>query len=248
MDNSLTGQIDFAAVSQYETLFRTLGKSVLNALYPNDFEYYLTAFELVNSKDETIEYFVFPVNPSSMRDLQNFNTSVNVTAGGVVTHSRKGFNPTDVNLIGTFGRKFKFLVGDTFITFTGQNFKIGELKLKDFSPNIKTGYGCIKVMERIVKQAQELDDYGNPHSLFLYNLGSGTNYLVKCMSFEKSMDLNDNMLWKYNLGIKTLAIAETLQRRNKQSLVPALRFTSRVQKGVGSLVNNLLTTLNNNGN
>ncbi|HQF50625.1 MAG TPA: hypothetical protein PK588_07635, partial [Paludibacteraceae bacterium] len=48
-----------------------LGRGVLHQIYPNDFEYYMLALELVDGANNTIDYFVFPVMPSAIVKSEN---------------------------------------------------------------------------------------------------------------------------------------------------------------------------------
>ena len=59
----------------------SLGRQLLSTLYPNDFEHYLLAFELVDSQGTTIDYFAFPINPSEYNYTRNALTNVKKNSG-----------------------------------------------------------------------------------------------------------------------------------------------------------------------
>jgi hypothetical protein len=48
-------------VGRYNQLLKDVGRAALSSFYPSDVEYYLCAFELMNST-ETEAYFVFPIH------------------------------------------------------------------------------------------------------------------------------------------------------------------------------------------
>lgn len=69
---------------------RTVGKVNLNANYPEEFELYLFAFELLDGDGKTIKYFVFPVNPSSFKQTDRPVENIQKTMAGLAVVS----NPT----------------------------------------------------------------------------------------------------------------------------------------------------------
>jgi hypothetical protein len=79
---------------QYTTLLTSLGKPTLSALYPNDFELYIVAFELVNSSKQVEDYFLFPVQPFSIAEQNKTIQNIKKTAGGVTVLSTQTFSLT----------------------------------------------------------------------------------------------------------------------------------------------------------
>lgn len=230
------------------------GRATVNAFFPNEVEVYIVGFELVDSLGRVIEYFIFPINPSSISELKPSGANIKKTAGGVTVLNTLTFIPTDITLAGDFGRQFKFVLGQELLSFsallfstsggifksiveqTENNFKNGIL-----SRSIKTGYGCIKIVEAILKKAQSLDANGQPYSLYFYNLALGNNYLVKPISATYSMSEDRNMIWKYNISLKSLAPLEDIQTLNQRSLSVMMSFNESVQKAVNSQLQNLFS-------
>ena len=236
---SITGQDFLSAASKYENLLLSVGKRVINAQFPDDFEFYMVALELIDSKENTIEYFIFPINPSGITEVKIPLVNIKKTAGGVTVMSTQTFVPTDITLTGNFGRKFKFLLGRELINFSAIKQSAKNILGNVFSDTIKTGYGCTKVLERIIMKSSQLDDFGKPHSLYLYNLGIGNNYLVKCTSLNLQQDLGSNMIWNYNVQFKSLIKAENVERKSTKSLTKSLSFNEAIQGGINSLSNGI---------
>ncbi len=119
------------------------GKQAMSSKYPNDFEFYMIALELVSvGTGKTLKYFVFPVMPNSMSNQKAFNTFIQQTYGGVSVNTTSVFTPFDISLIGDFGKGLKILIGETLhdVFFT----------LDEFNSKVKTGYGCVKMLENIL--------------------------------------------------------------------------------------------------
>ena len=166
----------FETDARYKDLLRTVGKRVLNTIYPNDIEIYIVAFELTNSRGQTKEYFIFPINPSSITEQMPFLTNIKKTAGGISVLNNNTFVPTNIAISGNFGRQFKILLGQELVHFSAIKFStaagdfVSQLKgaanFKGavFSTSIKTGYGCTKVLESILLKSSQLDEYQKPHS------------------------------------------------------------------------------------
>jgi len=217
------------------SLTNTIGKSGVSSLFPNDVELYFFALELV-SNGKILEYFVFPVNPQSIKESKTPLMNVKKTAGGITTLSTQTFVPTDIIFSGNFGRNFKFLVNSQLISFSSLSF--GDLSnitannvAQQFSPTIKSGYGCMKILERIVNKANQINkETGQPSQLYLYNLALGNNYLVKPVNVTFSQDLNSNMIWNYTLSLKSLARIEDITNTNQNTLTAQLSANAIVQK------------------
>ena len=215
----------------YKNLRGSYGKVGLNAVFPNDFEAYMMGLELVNGSGEVEEYFVFPVNPNQLVEVSKRITSIRKTLGGVSIHSTEKFIPTDITMQGTFGRKLKFLIGDDIINFAGLSFGFKKNRFKfDFNTNaaareltrqVKTGYGCIKVLESVCNRSETLDENGKPYELYLYNLALGNSYLVKVLDLTFSQSEQMNMIWSYNLVLKSIAPIDQVKRRSALNLIRA---------------------------
>lgn len=234
--------------SRTRSLISQIGKAGLNALYPQEFEYYFFAFELVNSRQETIDFFAFPILPSQIVESQPEVTTVRKTMGGVDVHKNPTFVPRKISLSGDFGRKFKILVNTNQIEFAGLRFSVnnGVFKIRKpgdlldavpvFASFAKTGYGCIRVIEAMKEKSKSLDQFNQPHSLYCYNPILGNNYQVEFINFTHMQDKQQyNLIPRYNIEMTAVAPLEALPQFNDFSLIRNLAF-GNIQKRVNSVV------------
>jgi hypothetical protein len=226
-------------ISKHQSLLTTIGEAGLNALYPLDFEFYLVALELVNSSNETIDYFAFPVSPSSLSQNNPSLTNVKKTAGGVVSLSTPSFVPKQIQIRGNFGRKFRILLKNNIkINFTAFNFSTA-FKKATFDPNIKSGYGAIKYLEAILDKSNATDENGNSLKLFFYNPILGNNYIVELVEFEINENMETNRIPGYNLTLKAIAPLESISSIDVQKSMVKILSSTLLQKGANSIANNI---------
>lgn len=232
-------------------LVRNAGRAYVNAQYPDEFDYYMVSLELVDSKGDTQTMFTFPILPNSMQYPRVFLNTVGVTANGIHSVSRLGFNPFDITFSGDFGRSFKVLLqGHEFhakaFVFDVKNFAHGgksaaQIKKNIFDPSIKTGFGVCKVLQRLCEKAQELDAYGGLHSLYLYNAAIGENHLVKVQSFNLNQSQDRNMIWQYSLTLKAMIPLENITVNPDKTSTPVERLAaSQIQNRVNRSLSKIL--------
>lgn len=240
-----------SVIGKFEAAKKSMGKAGLNALFPNDFEYYLFALELVNSIGVPVDYFAFPILPESIQEEHNELTNVKKTMGGTVVLKTSTFTPRDLILSGNFGRTFKVLINDTRLSVAGFSLSMRngvftipspkELvkKALEFSSFAKTGYGCVKAIEAIKEKSKQLDTYNKPHVLYCYNPILGNNYQVEVMSFSHSQDdKQSNQIPRYNLRLKAVAPLDSLLGFDAFSLEKNLSL-NLIQQGANSLAGSI---------
>src|SRR3990167_1400315 len=146
MDLQATQQKFRDFVSEGTGAITTAGLIALNAIFPNDFEYYLMAFELEDVSNENaklITRFIFPVNPKSYASTEDILTNVKKTSLGVASLTNNSFQPRKISIRGNFGRSFKLMIGETDSQRIIRD-SIGGTSYqptKTYSATIKTGYG-----------------------------------------------------------------------------------------------------------
>lgn len=230
-------------------MIKTAGRAALSTLYPDDFEFYMCAIELTTIDGDTIDYFTFPVTPSSITKTDNKRTSIQNTAGGIVALTSPTFVPQNISIRGTFGRIFKILI-QTEATGAGVAFslssgiktlqqlskKASALKTPSFDASVKTGYGALKILQGIIAKSNGIDDKGRPFRLFFYNLALGESYLVVIPPNGITFSQNEqrNMVWDYNLNMIAVAPLESVKNTSGGSLVKKTA-TAVVQKTVNDL-------------
>lgn len=250
------------AKTNLNSLLRTVGKINLNANYPDEFELYLFAFELLDYKGQTLQYFIFPDNPRAVRESQPTLSTVQKTMTGVVVLNNPTFVPVDITLNGTFGRRLRILVGKDSVVLASQfiNTQIQQLAnnplatsnstngSKVFDTQIKTGYGCTKILEKILKGASQLDN-GNPRTLIFYNLALGNSYVVEIVSAPSfEMTEESNMMWQYNVTLKGVAPADNFisfdskHFNSVQQQLAVNQFAQERVNGAISFINKFVNT------
>ena len=232
---------------------RTVGKVTLNANYPEEFELYLFAFELLDGEGKTMRYFIFPVNPSSFKQTDRPVENIQKTMTGLSVISNPTFNQKSITINGNFGRRLKFLIGkNTFTAVSNyvnnqidtlkksKRFSVGKLTTQTFDTNIKTGYGSLKILADIVKESRMNDD-GKPRTLLFYNLALGESYVVRVVEFSPDMNQDSNMIWQYSMQMTAIAPAEIFVSDFRQSLSLNQFAQQRVQ-GVFKFINKFVNT------
>lgn len=231
-NNNLTPEIQ-----NYYRLLQQIKRGGVSALFPDEFEYYLCAFELLDSNGRTVEYLSFPIQPNSISIRESVPVTFYTTSGGITTLSRTQYIPKQITLNGDFGRKFKILVGrENLIGFLG--IFVGKgLKNGYFSKTIKTGYGVTKVLDNLLLASTKSDEQGNPYQLYFYNLAYGESYQVKILDKDLSQDMSSNMIWKYNISLKTIAPLSSLQNLNSKLSLKTLIKKDLIRTGAKILIN-----------
>lgn len=256
-----------AGAARRRQLLKDVGAAAVHALFPNDFEYYLITLELVNSKDETVDYLAFPVNPDSIN--YNYPSFVNVkkSLGGITSLDTATFTPRSVNIEGTFGRRFKLLLrplnfsmqevpgklkhkpryGETYYGPGGGGQVPGtgkvQIQTNVFDPKIKTGYGTIKILESIVEKSKGIDEEGKPLKLYLYNPALGHNWMVTLKSFAARQDYStSNMMWRYTCELSVIAPLASVKPDLTTSLLGVMG-TNILQQGGTRLLNDVKRSL-----
>ena len=223
--------LDRAKINQLVT---DIGKAGLNALYPNEFEYYAITLELTDSNGVTVDYLTFPISPDNIDSSSVPLTNIKKTMGGIVALGSATFVPLKISLGGTFGRKLKILVQPSSInssesTNSGSYGRDAQFNVTSavFNSKIKTGYGTIKLLESIIDKSRTLDKQGQPYRMFLYNPALGQNYLVVDGGLDFHQDYqSSNMVWKYTLQLTAISPLNAImsEMSNSSSLTRTLKL------------------------
>ena len=198
--NQLTGGLSRGGVSTLSSATN----SILNSLYPKEFELYMLSLELTTFDDSPIDYLTFPVNPDSLTKVEPKIKDISRSYGAVIVTKTDTFVPQDLVIRGNFGKSFKFLNREDSASGIVNMFKgmvpsfEGEL-----SKYWKSGYGCLKVLQSIVQDSDKMDN-GRPRRLYLHNFMLGESYLVEVLNFQMDNNVQRNMIWEYELRLKIL--------------------------------------------
>ena len=249
-------------LNKYQDLVVNIGRAAASTLYPMEFEYYLCALELTTYEGETIEYFCWPIMPSSITKNESNRTQIKKTYSGVTVIDSKSYTPTEISLKGNFGRSFKILIDSGLPTLfkafrfsikngINNNSDLDQSKLTQnpiqFEVAIKTGFGCVSILRSIINKASGTDDKGHPFKLFFYNPSLGESYLVVPSPGNPLVislnDSNNNMIHQYSLNLTAIApiSGHTLQGNNSSNV--DILSPDIVQKSVSTFVSIVRTSL-----
>lgn len=250
-----------SAANKALNLIQNLGRSVVATQYPDDFEYYMCSLELVNSRGNTIDFFTFPIMPDSINKIEPKRNTVRSTLGGLVVLSSPTAIAQTITIQGNFGRMFKILLSGNAPSLQGIAFSLsaGKKKLyqiqgKDtsslkgipFDIGIKTGYGCVKILQSIIDKSNGVDENGKPLRLYFYNMAFGESYLVAVppSGVNFTQNLQKNMIWEYNLNLSIIAPLEAVvgSTKIKTTLLKACAADA-IQKSVNSLAKDISSNL-----
>lgn len=234
--NSFIGALTGAVVD--------VGRAGLHVLGPENFEYYMCSLSLRDRSGVEVAYMSFPVMPNNIMESQMANASVTKTNKGVVTQFNSSFNLKEISIQGTFGRKLRLILGNKEFVSAETGFQMAQ---KFFNGNvlvnadiagtdilIKTGYGMMKMMQRILDAAYQNDDNG-PYIIVFTNYAFNTSYVVEPLQRSFSQSTENNMLWYYNIEMKAVADAGGLTLDDTKSVG---KFLGQV---AANAVSNVLT-------
>lgn len=261
----MTGNAQSQLTKRAIELGRDLGKNALAALFPNDFEVYLCSLELVDSQDNVIDFFTFPVSPESISKIEPKKTQIRQTAGGTTVLTSTVYVPEEINIKGNFGRNFKILlnIGREGTSLSGAAFSLSggkyalnqiigketsSMKVPAFDLGVKTGFGCIRMLKGIISKSNGVDKLGLPFKLYFYNLAFGESYLVTIppAGITFSQNMAKNMIWEYNLNMTAIAPLESVigESKARRSSAKILCTSSAIQKSMSAASKTVSDILN----
>jgi hypothetical protein len=231
------------------------GLAEVHSKYPRDFELYMCALELVDESNTTVDYFAFPIMPNNISKTESEATTMEHSLSGITVFNKTGFIPDDITISGDFGRSLKLIpstnssnsltvandrsIAKGFYTSEAVNSGVSN-KVDEFAFGIKTGYGCIKILQSIIHKAKSRSPQGSTYKLFFYNPALGENYLVIPSKNPLTLSQNvqsNNMIWQYNLTLSIIADLEDVvdaEVNNVNSKKLQYNFTAdKVLSGIG---------------
>lgn len=220
------------------------GRATLHSLAPDDFEYYACTLLLENSAGDMVKLFNFPVMPNSMSINKRPLVNIKKTARGYLDQFSTSFSGDTISMSGTFGRKFRLILQDEIKKPNSRDLKVSEedkIFLKDtFDAKVKTGYGALKLMEKIIYQSTKLDKNGYPHRLYFLNYAFNEMFFVEVTNWSKQQSLENNIMWNYSIELKCLGIAKSkYMERNKGAKITTMLGNAAIQKSFNDTLNNL---------
>lgn len=221
--------------AEFYDLLRSTGRAMAHGIFKNDFEYYAVSFELLDWKGQVVDMLILPVMPSSISESQPNIANVKKTSSAVVSLYNPSFVPQDISLSGNFGRKFRVLLGLDTVNAAAFTFNKDALEdgSSEFNIGIKTGYGVSKRLQRIFKNALRVDNEGRGYKLIYNNYAFNSSFVVEVMTHRFEQDESKNMIWNYNINMRTLAPAAAIRGAKASSMVSLLTFSSLQKAATG---------------
>jgi len=184
----------------------------LHTIIPEDYEYYMCGFELIDHNNVTQLRFIFPVMPDQMVINDKKVSNIIKTSNGVVTLVNPSFVPKSITLSGTFGRKVRVQVANNlmFDLISAKGDFLNSLDGAIHNKPARTGYGYTKLLEKIYEQSTRGSTGGIPYKLLFHNFAFGSVHFVEMESFQPSQTMESNMMWRYNLQMKAVAPKTTV--------------------------------------
>lgn len=195
------------------------GKSAVHALAPDDYEYYLCSLELYNTDWERKGFLSFVVMPDQYSESRTPIQTIVKTHNGIVTTYNPSFSPIDINLSGTFGRRFRLLSNfqDPAKNSGGfLNLNLGSF-LGGGNIGVKSGYGLSKILHHILECSISGDVTRDNRAFFLIlnNYSFNTSYVVNVINYSFQQNIGQNMMWYYNLGLRAVSYKpQTIKQKN----------------------------------
>ena len=242
---------------QYINLVQQIGQAALSSLSPHDFEYYMMALELTDGSGRTIDYFAFPVLPTSIQKTEPKRTNIKQSNTGITVLNSTAFVPQQITIKGNFGKFFKIILQTKGPVGSAVAYSISNgvydlyqaktkslvVKYPNFDVGIKSGYGAINILRAIIAKSNGIDDQGLPFRLYFYNMALGESYLVTVPSNGLVLDTNadaSNTVWNYSLNLTVIApLSLVLSKKAYDSSLKNSLQTGVIQKGVNVLSNQL---------
>lgn len=190
----------------------TIGKAALHALDPDNFEYYMCSLKLLDSQNNVLGFMTFVVMPNNISESKTQINTITKTNKGIVSLFNSSFVPRDISIQGTFGRKFRLLLG--MQEATESSFFSGNMGFDVLGGDVlvKTGYGLTKMLKSMIDGAYKLDQNGKPCVLLFNNYALNTHYMVEPIQSTFTQSVENNMIWYYSLDFKAIAEANTIEQ------------------------------------
>lgn len=231
-----------------------MGLSMANAALPYDIEYYMVALELTDGGGNTIDYFSFPIMPSSITKTEPKRTNIKQAGSGITVISNTAFVPQIITLQGNFGKYFRFLLSTREPAPVAASFSVsnGVYNLYESSADsligssggltfgLKNGFGSLNILRAIISKSNGVDNQGRPFRLYFYNMALSESFLVVVPpeGLRISQNLQNNGIWEYSLTLQAIAPLSLVSGAGENlSSCKRLLSPANIQKGVSDVAN-----------
>ena len=207
MNNNFLRQMALDKVAALRSSLSMAGDEVMNMIAPDNFEYYNCALELTDYDGNTVAYLSFDIMPNNIVIQKQPIVSIVKTITDTYTITNDSFNPFSISIQGTFGRKLRLLTTSKDINESKGFSKMLNGNIGVFFDSdilVKTGYGVIKMMQKIIEKSNSFNDRNDYHFLIFHNYAFNTHNVVKVNSEKVEDFIKKFMKTIANEGIKNL--------------------------------------------
>lgn len=250
MSKDALKSVGTSAIQQVIDATISMGKSALHCIMPDDIELYLCALELVDCNNTRVGFLSFSVMPEQISESFTPIQTMIKTHSGVVTTFNGSFSPIDIQIAGTFGRKFRLLLNyiDPKIQtskglggmVSGNNFlSLNMGSIAGVNVGVKSGYGMTKILEHIMKYSTKVDVNGKPYYLKFFNYSLNTAYIVDVVNFSTSQSLANNCMWNYSMNLRAVCPLYSVNIKDKLKDVLSQVAANSIANSVTNMVNSM---------
>lgn len=241
----------------------SVGRAALHTMAPDNIEYYLCSLELLDSVGTTKGFLSFNIMPNSIMESKTQIASITKTNAGIVTMFNSTFQPRQISIQGTFGRKLRVITGALEVAnksgaqyknTKGENLRsslasgdTGFYLPYPMSPSydkllFKTGYGLTKMLQSICNASWSLDENNKPYILIFTNYALNTSYVVEVLQDSYSQSVDNNMLWYYSLELKAVAPSSIIKSSNHDETTKLLSSVAAnaISKGLTNVISDVV--------
>lgn len=220
MKGNFLRQMSLDKVAALRSSLSMAGDEVMNMVAPDNFEYYNCALELTDFDGNTVAYLSFDVMPNNIVMQKQPIISIVKTITDIYTITNDSFNPFNISIQGTFGRKLRLLTTSKDINESNGFSKMLNGNIGVFFDSdilVKTGYGVIKMLQKIIEKSNSFSNGSYCYRLKFHNYAFNTHNYVKVNSFDFNISTENNFMWFYSLNMT--AISEVYDYREGREKV-----------------------------
>ena len=232
-----------SGITNAMSIVESIGESALHMLAPDNYEYYMCSLELLDCDKKQIGFISFVVMPNNISESGAPIQTQTKTKSGIVTMFNDSFSPVNITLQGTFGRRFRIVTGMVDPVSKDRsgwkNFFNGNMgkAVFSFETAYTGGYGLTKILQHIIKKANELDANGRPYILLYNNYAFNTSYVVDVVNSSFNQSIDNNRMWFYELSLKAVAPGDAVQSVKARNVKQLKQVASNViAQGLSNIV------------
>lgn len=243
MNDSFFQKMKMSRVAALRSSLSMVGDEVMNMVAPDNFEYYNCALELTDFDGNTVAYLSFDIMPNNIVIQKQPIVSIVKTITDIYTITNDSFNPFNISIQGTFGRKLRLLTTSKDVNesdgFSKRlNGNIGVFFDSDML--VKTGYGVIKMLQKIIEKSNSFSNISDCYRLKFHNYAFNTHNYVKVNSFDFNISTDNNFMWFYSLNMTAIDEAKDYREGREKTEYFLSKFLKTItNEGIKNLLSDI---------